>query len=160
MVSADRLDWLSTHEAENGYQFGYSLGTYDTEFKLLDKLLEGVRSAAEPSAYFLGGYLKKLFEADIERWEKVLEDVFNDEKLVNLLAELTWRSGITKRSAKRLLTAAEKNKVSIEQLQLFTYGGVIQSIPEEVFNEWANFLLEETTGKGAYVLLDMFLSFC
>lgn len=151
------IDWLSTHDAENGYQFGYALGTQDTGFKLLETLLEGARSISEPSAFFLGGYLKALFEADRERWEKVLEGILNDEKLAKLLAEITWRSGITKKAAEQILKAAKADSVPIEQFQLFIYGGVIKLVPEETFNEWAKFLLEETTGKGAAILLDMLL---
>ncbi len=151
------VGWLSTHDAENGFKFGYALGILDKNFKLLGMLFEGARNVAELSGFFLGGYLKAVFESDKERWEDILDGIYKDNKLAKLLGELTWRSGITKRAAERVLDAAKADKVSIQQLQLFTYGGVLREIPSETFSDWAKFLLEETKGQGPYVLLDMFL---
>ena len=149
--------WLCSHDAENGYKFGYALGKQDSKFEFLYTLLHEVQSVTEPSAFFLGGYLKSLFEVNTEHWEKVLDEVSNNDHLSNLLPELTWRSGITNRAAKRILDAAKAKRISIEELQIFTYGGVIRSIPEDTFIELAKFLISEESGKGAFVLLDMLL---
>ena len=76
------LNWLVTTEAEKGYHFGHELGKRDSEISLLPTLLKAQRNAGEDaSAYFLGGYLRALFEAEPSVWEAQLDALINDAKL-------------------------------------------------------------------------------
>ncbi len=71
-----------TTDVQKGYHFGYELGMRDKDFSLLPILLEAQRRTSEnASVYFLGGYLRALFERNREMWEKQLDALTEDKNL-------------------------------------------------------------------------------
>ena len=125
------LSWLMTTEADNGYLFGYEVGRRDTGFSLLPILIEALKSTkGNVSAYFLGGYFKAIFEKDKELWENQLDRLIEDHILNVWVPELTWRSGMTDRSAIRVLSLAESGIIGVLHFRMFQYGGVIRGLSE------------------------------
>jgi len=152
--------WLTTERAKRGYQFGYELGKLETDFSLLEKLIEEQKKAGpNGNVCFLGGYFRALFERNVSLWENKLELLSKDETLKRFVPELTWRSGITDRAAKRILSMAEKGEINIDSFWMFRFGGVVKHISEPVFIDCINFLLKETSGLGAVIALSLFYSF-
>jgi hypothetical protein len=148
--------WLTTEKAKRGHQFGYHLGMLDKDFSFLEKLLEQQRSAGSTGSLgFVGGYFRALFEREVSLWEDRLDSLSEDNSFKGLILELTWRSGITDRAAKRLLTMLQKGDITIDGLGIFRFGGVIQKLSEPVFIEWAVYLLKESSGIGSLILLDL-----
>ena len=151
------LDWLVTTEAQKGYQFGHELGERDSEFSLLPTLLKAQRSASEnASAYFLGGYLRALFEAEPSLWEAQLDALINDAKLRLLIPELTYRSGLTDRAGLRLLELAKSRITNVNHFGFFAYGQAIKSLSDEVFTQWITFLLSASNKSSVSLALDFF----
>jgi len=149
--------WLTTDEAREGYAFGYELGKADAEFSLLSTLLiEQEKAGEKGSAAFLGGYLRALFEKNPQLWEDVLDSATSNENLRKWVPEMTWRSGMSDRAALRILELAQKGDIEIGHFGMFAYGGVIKRVSEPVFSQWAEYLLQEPTGLGAYILLNLF----
>lgn len=148
------LHWLVTAEAQNGYRFGYELGKRDKDFSLLSILLESQRKANKnPSGYFLGGYLRALFERNQERWERELDLLMEDEKLNVSLPELTWRSGISNRAALRILELAEKGVIDADHFRVFCFGDVIKNLSEDIFKKWIEFLLSSSNTSAISIAL-------
>ena len=136
------LDWLVTSEAKKGYQFGQELGKKDDKFFLLPTLLDAQRSADKnASAAFLGGYYRAIFDSDPALWETRLDALIDDRQLNRLIPELTSRSALTDRAARRILNLAKKGIITIDDFKTFTYSEAIKNLSEEVFNEWIVFLL-------------------
>ncbi len=151
------LQWLVTTEAQNGFRFGYELGQRDFSFSLLPTLLAAQRYATEnPSVFFLGGYLRVLFEKEQARWEEQSDLLAQDEVLRVWLPELTWRSGLTDQAAKRLLTLAHENAINIGSFRLFSTGRLIQALSEDVFLEWVHILFNSTHPYATSILLDLY----
>ncbi|MBF7081704.1 hypothetical protein IT084_01740 [Desulfallas sp. Bu1-1] len=151
------FSWLMTERAKKGHAFGYELGKADAGFSLLPTILSKQAKAGEKgSAFFLGGYFKAVFEKNPQLWEEILDTAASDDNLRGLIPELTWRSGITDRAAVRLLELAQKGYIEINDFGMFRFGGEIRKLSEAVFFQWANFLLQEPTGQGAQILLDLF----
>ena len=151
------LDWLVTAEAKKGYDFGYQVGKRDNGFTLLSELLEAQRRAGEnASAYFLGGYLCALFEADPSLWEAQLDTLIDDAKLRLLIPELTYRSGLTDRAGLRLLKLAKRGIINVNHFGFFAYGQAIKSLSNEVFTEWITFLLRDTDKSSVALALNFF----
>jgi len=149
--------WLTTDRAKRGYQFGYELGKLDTNFSLLEKLIDKQRKTdSNGTIYFLGGYFKALFERNTSLWENKLELLSKDHFLGKFIPELTWRSGITDRAAKRILSMAKKGKIDINNFGIFRFGGVVKQISESVFIEWIKFLLRDSSGLGTVIALGLF----
>ena len=101
----EELSWLVTEEAKNGYRFAYKLGQIDKDFILLPILLNAQKIASEDkkaSDYFIGGYLKALNERDNKRWELLMDDLSEDDKLASWIAGFTWRSGVSDNAALRI----------------------------------------------------------
>jgi len=154
------LHWLVTEDAQNGFRFGYELGKKDKDFSLLSMLLHAQRSAmGKPSAYFLGGYFRSLFEKDQERWEKQLDLLAEDEKLIVWVPEVTWRSGLTDRAALRILSIAEKGFITIRHFRLFGLGTIVGNISENVFKKWIEFVLASSDIYAGSVALDLYYRF-
>jgi len=135
------LSWLVTTEAKNGYKFGYELGKRDNDFCLMPTLLDAQRNAGDnASVYFLGGYFRTIFESDLAEWEEQLDALVEDTTLNVAIPELTHRSGLTDRAGLRLLNLAKGGITGINHFGIFVYGKAIESLSEEVFTTWIEFL--------------------
>jgi hypothetical protein len=149
------LNWLVTTEAKNGFRFGYELSRRDEGFTLLAMITEEQKNVgANASVYFLGGYLRVLFEKDQQRWEQLLDSFSQDEKLRIWVPELTWRIGkLSDRAALRVLKLVDEGTVDVGHLQMFAYGGVIKELSEDIFKKWIEFLLSHSNVYAAYIAL-------
>ena len=143
------LHWLVTVEAKKGYHFGYELGKRDDGFSLLPTLLGAQRNAGENgSIYFLGGYFRAIFEKDELLWEEQLDALVDDTTLNIAIPELTHRSALTDRAGLRLLNLAENNIIGINHFRIFGYGRAPESLSDQVFTKWIQFLMD-TADKSA-----------
>jgi len=152
------LEWLVTIEARNGYRFGYEIGKRDTAFSLLPMLTEMQKGAGEnASTFFLGGYLRVLFEQEQERWESLLDSFAQDSRLAALVPELTWRSGrVTNRAALRILELANQGAVDFRHFQMFVFGGLVGELTEDVFTRWIEHLLSYPDAYATHIALALY----
>ncbi len=153
------LPWLVTPEAKGGYRFAYELGKQDKEFSLLPLLLEEQRAVAEDenaSDYFLGGYLKALFERDPKLWEDLMDKLAEDKKLAGWVSSFTWRSGVSDQAALRILSLANKGILKTHHFRVFGLGSVISNLSEDVFIQWVEFLLSSPEDYAASIALDLY----
>lgn len=150
------LHWLVTEEAKNGLRFGYELGKRDSEFSLLPMLLGAQREASENSdSYFLGGYFRAMFDTDVALWEQEIERLVEDSKLNVLIPLLTrYSSGMTDRIGLRLLELAESRITSVSEFSVL--GTAIESLSDEVFTAWIEFLLGFTDKSVVSIALDLY----
>lgn len=152
------LSWLVTNEAKNGYRFAYELGKQDKDFSLLSTLLEAQKKASaneSTSDYFLGGYLKAIFEKDLQKWELLLDDLAKDEALASWVSTLTWRSGMSDQAAQRILSLAKEGKLKAGHFRVFGLGSVISDLSEDTFVQWIEFLLDNPEDCAASIALDL-----
>ncbi len=151
------LDWLVTTKAGNGFRFGYALGIQDKQNSLLNTLLSAQRKTGEEgSDFFLGGYLRSIFELDSPQWELAFDRLAEDEQLRYLVPDLTWRSGMSDRAALRILRLAEMGQFNIISFQVFALGSSIRDISEDIFHNWITFLLESTDSRAVFIALDLY----
>ena len=152
------LDWLVTAQAKKGYRFGYEIGRQDGGFSLLSCIIEAQSLAEEePSLYFLGGYLRALFEQDPQEWENLMDSFAEDKNKRQWVPELTWRLGqITDRSGWRIVGLMEDGSLTAGQLSGFIYGGVIQDLSEDTFKAWLDQLIIEASIRAAQLALALF----
>ena len=151
------LEWLVTAEAKKGHDFGHQVGKRDNGFTLLSDLLEAQRRAGEnTSAYFLGGYLRAIFEAEPSQWEAQLDALVDDAKLRLLIPELTNQSGLTDRAGLRILKLAKRGIIDTSHFRFFAYGQAIKSLSNEVFTEWIKFLLSIANKSSVSLALNFF----
>ena len=151
------LHWLVTPEAQNGYRFGHELGKRDDGFCLLSTLLDAQRNAEEnASVAFLGGYFCAIFEGNEAEWEDQLDALIDETELNRLIPELTSRSGLTDRAGQRLLYLAKKDIIGVRHFGIFTYGKAIESLSDEVFTAWIEFLLSVTDKSAVSIALELY----
>lgn len=150
------LHWLVTEEAKNGLRFGYELGKRDGGFSLLPMLLGAQREASENSdSYFLGGYFRTMFDTDVALWEQEIERLVEDSKLNVLIPLLTrYSSGMTDRIGLHLLKLAKSRIISISEFGVL--GTAIDSLSDEVFTAWIEFLLGFTDKSVVSIALDLY----
>ena len=150
------LHWLVTEEAKNGLRFGYELGKRDSGFSLLPMLLGAQREASENSgAYFLGGYFRTMFDTDVALWEQEIERLVEDSKFNVLIPLLTrYSSGMTDKIGLHLLKLAKSRIISISEFGVL--GTAIDSLSDEVFTAWIEFLLGFTDKSVVSIALDLY----
>jgi hypothetical protein len=152
------LGWLTTKEAENGFQFGFELARKDTSFRLLPKLIKAQsRSGDQGTAYFLGGYFNVMAQENRALWEDRLDRISKDKHLQRLIPELTWRSAVlTSTGSKRILRLAQRSALKPSDFGIFNFGGNIRSLDESSFKDWVKYFLGTKDKIGSYVLLNLY----
>jgi hypothetical protein len=154
------LSWLVSDKAENGYSFGYELGREDRSYTLLPHCLEALRTAEKNmNGFLVGGYLRGVFEHDSVKWETVLDQVSRDEKLVKLLPELTWRSGMSDEAALRMIQAIQDGRLKSTELSVFMYGRSLEVISEGVFRSIITHLLRPDDDSNYPIALTLFAQY-
>ncbi|MCX6827742.1 MAG: hypothetical protein NT002_00420 [candidate division Zixibacteria bacterium] len=147
------LTWLMTEKAARGVEFGFDLGSIDTVNSFLPLLIESQKRGDNRA--FLGGYFAALLHRDESLWETTLEEIANDDETVGWVPELTWRSGITDRAAKRILELAEAAKIRPEDLEPFSRGGIARKIAESILIGWLRFLLSPGNRKSIAIAMQL-----
>ena len=151
------LYWLVTTEAKKGYQFGHELGKRDDGFALLPTLLDAQRNAGENACvYFLGGYFRAIFDSNVAEWEKQLDALVADTILNIAIPELTNGSSMTDRAGWRILKLAKSGIINVNHFGIFDYFKVIESLSNEVFTAWIEFLLEATEKSAVSIVLHLY----
>jgi hypothetical protein len=151
------LPWLVTSEAQKGMRFGYELGLADSNWQLLDLILNAHReNEMTGEAFLLGGYFRAIYERNPERWEQELDRIEKDATLSKLLPEVTFRSGMSDKAARRILNQVKAGVTPIESVRMFTYGSVFKDLSESVFLEWTDHLVDLSNRFALSLVLDFF----
>jgi hypothetical protein len=103
---------------------------------------------------FLGGYLRAVFEKEVQLWEQTLESL-RDGSLRKMVPELTCRSGMTENALNRIKQMMEKEEITIDNLAFLAFGGIMRSIPQRAFHDFVSYLINEPTGSGAEIALEL-----
>jgi hypothetical protein len=94
-------------------------------------------------------------EASLALWETQLDALAGDELLQKLVAETTWRSGLTDRAMMRVLSLVRTNQIPIAQLRLFALGGVIADVSATVLQDLIDILIDQMGGTGPSIALEI-----
>ena len=150
------LAWLVTDEAKTGYLFGYELAKLDTNNSFLGPICDAQRKPTpNSSSFFLSGYMRAIFETNVDTWEHLLDQFSYDDQIRIHVPELTWRSGMTDRAAVRILQLAQTGQMEVGRFGMFCFGSVIKELSEGVFRQWAEFLVEKPDVRCATVLVNL-----
>lgn len=150
------LAWLTTGDAQNGYEFGYHLGSLDDKSSLFPRILETMKASGESAAdYFIGGYLKAKMESDSADAEGLIERLSKDDSLYTHIIGIIWRSGITEKTIRIAMQLGKEGKVLVEDFSIFCYGSVVENLSEEVFTELVEFLYQANTAEATIIALDL-----
>ncbi len=152
------VEWLVITETQNCARFGYELGSRDKGFSLLPSLLEAQKKAGKSNNItFLGGYFRVLFERNQQKWETQLNQLTSDPELNKLVAELTWRSGLTDKSVLRMLELIKKGISDKSHFQMLR--GNIRGLSIRTITTLAEFLLGCNDAYSISILLQLYDSY-
>ena len=150
------LGWLVTEEARNGYRFGYTLGQQDVDKNAWLDILRSWQEAGDAANdYFVGGYLRAIFERDAGAWAKIIHELVTDATNIKHVPALVWRSGMTDDVAKLVLDLGTAEKFPPQALALFSTGRTSAPISDALFGEWLNFLIGAGTFEAAATALNL-----
>jgi hypothetical protein len=153
------LPWLVTYRPGNGYAFGYELGKQDKDKTLLKPILDARRKSPatdQPNQFFLGGYLRTIFEEDPKQWESLFEELSKEEMFVSLLPELAWRSGVTDKIMEHILSLVEKGTIEFYHMEHFKYGTYIREISDEMLAKFVRVMIAKKQKRASSIALDVF----
>jgi hypothetical protein len=151
------MGWLVINEAQNCARFGYELAKRDEGFSLLPLLLEAQKQSGKVNNItFLGGYFRALFEKNQQEWEMQFELLMSDLELSKLVAELTWRSGLTDKSVLRMLGLIKKGISDKSHFQMLRN---VRELSERTITTITEFLLECNDAHSISILLQLYESY-
>jgi hypothetical protein len=152
----NELGWLVTEEARNGLRFGFTLGQQDVDNSAWPDILKAWQAGGDTAHdYFIGGYLRAIFERDLGVWEKIIHDIATGPTNTQYLPGLVWRSGMTDNVAKLLLDFGKAGKFPLETLRIFSMGQTSAPISDGLFGEWLDFLVGSESFKAAATALKL-----
>jgi len=152
------IEWLVITEKQNCARFGYALGNLNKDFSLLQSLTEAQKKAGKTNNItFLGGYFSALFSKNKQKWEEQLDLLVLDPELNKLVAELTWRSGLTDRAVLRMVELVKKGISDNSHFQMLR--GNISGLSEGTITILAEFLLDCNDAYSISILLQLFDSY-
>ena len=152
------LEWLVTRDAKYGGVFGYELALQDTSESLLPEILDAQRNTGEDgSGFFLSGYMTAILQKDVNRWNEIMREIANDEKLLRFFVELSWRSGITDEIGILMLELVRNGRLPSGEL-----AKIVPGFPNKpsstVVRGWIKAMLEDGRPESIYKALKMFYS--
>ena len=154
----NKLTWLVSSDAKNGYHFGYELCRHDTKFQLLQDILKTYRNMnydpKSSTCHFLGGYMRKLNEIDHDKCEQILDEIFNDSVLYRIIPELIWRVELNDKFAKKLLTLLNKPDMDYNIFQYFQHGP-FGNISNVIFMNWIEKIIEYNTKDSIILAINL-----
>jgi hypothetical protein len=107
------------------------------------------------SDYFIGGYLRAVFECNSGSWEKIVHDLALGPTNTQYLPGLVWRSGMTEDAAKLLLELGKAGKFLPETLGIFSMGQTSAPMSDRLFGEWLDFLIDAKSFEAASAALNL-----
>jgi hypothetical protein len=141
------LRWLVTPEAKNGYRFGYTLGQLDSRREVWPDIRDAYFAAGDDAHdYFVGGYLRAVFEREPKIWERIISEIAAEGQRPEYLPGLVWRSGLSDNVANLILRLAKTGKISPERLGIFSMGRASAPLSDAMFADWLDFLV----GVGSF----------
>jgi hypothetical protein len=125
--------WLTSGEALHAWELGASLARIDHKLAALPRLLES--SPRGPDIRFIAGYLRGAAESRGQNWIDDLLDRWEQQLPAEmaLVAELSWRSSPTDRSAARIAKFAESGRLPAALAAQLTFGGWCLSFSAPAF---------------------------
>ena len=152
------LHWVVTDEAQNGFRFGYEVGIRDLRASLLPDIVEAQRESGKlGTLFFLGGYFRAIREVDPEAWETLMDRIANSKEQKDWIPELTLRSGeLSDRAASRIFNLLEFGTLDTVHLRMFSVGGLLSELSEEVFARWMRLLLDTGEYEAFVTALELF----
>jgi hypothetical protein len=154
------LSWLVTSQAQNGHLFGYRLSERDSNSSFYPALLDAQRQNKENgTTSLLGGYLRAVHDHDAEKWEMLLDNLVNDPALFLLVPEITARSGLTDRTARRTLHLIQANSALQNGLSIFRYSQDIKHLSPSILHEWITYLLLLGSSEPTHTALNLFYTY-
>lgn len=157
-------EWLFTQEARNAHRLGMGLAELDSSEKLFDLLTllqkrSDLKFKDKSSSTLLSGFLLTVFKLEPTKWQRFLDKISLDDKLVHWYADLCWRSHLNDHNAKIILDFVKLDKVDATQFRLFRYGGVVKGLSEEVFDSWVEYLISLNKLDSTVLAIDLFASY-
>ena len=150
------LPWIIREAPSNALYFGYVLGLLDKERLLQENILFILKDSKKTKdLFFIGGYLRALFESNIEEWEKALDFIASENDIQTTIFELTELSGSSNKALDRLLNIANKWPEVTFDFSWLAFGAWIIKIDEERFQNLLDFLLERKKMVSVSVALSM-----
>jgi hypothetical protein len=141
------LEWLVTGDAKNGYRFGHALGLLDADRIGWPELRSAYFSAGDKASdYFIGGYLRAVFDRDPEVWEAVIADISESAPRPERLPAIVWRSGMTERVAALILQLVKTSRIPPDALHIFSVGRGTDPLSDQMLHNW----LDALTNIGSF----------
>jgi hypothetical protein len=150
------LKWLVTRRTKNSYQFGCVFGRLDAEFEAWPDIRDTYFAAGKDGHdYFVGGYLRSVYEREPMIWEKIISEIADQDGNQEHLLGLIQRSGINDNVAGLILRLIKAGEVPPESLCMFSMGRASDPLSDATFAKWLDFLISVGSFSASCTALNL-----
>jgi hypothetical protein len=143
----NELPWLIRLQSNAVYHFALRIGRSDPERYWLPVIRDAyTKSPGLTETAFLTGYLKSIFESDIEIWEQVMFSVAADPATADRFSDFVLDSGLTNSVTRQVIIQCNTGLQSKAALGRWWAGHRLAELDEDVIDELITLQLAEGTG--------------
>jgi hypothetical protein len=127
------LPWLVCENSGPGFGLAFEIGMRDPCRSLFPHILSHYRDKLELTApSFASGYLAAIYEKDSSEWERVILELAEDPVLVRRFSDLVIESGLSDRTALKVVELCRRGAQEIELLGRWTFSARLGKLSRSV----------------------------
>jgi hypothetical protein len=154
------LGLLLQGEQRQSYVFGHQLANDLTDVvPILSLALECLATIEKPNPRLVLGLYRGLFEQSQELWQKNIDRLVADEKLVHLYPDVIRTGDIKKIHLDNLTSLIQRGVLSPNSANALSYGGVTDSIDQDVMADFC-LQLAELGEEASWSALNVIYMYC
>ncbi|MCW0923245.1 hypothetical protein OK411_22940 [Pseudomonas sp. RG1] len=154
------IDLLLEGEQRQSHSFGHQLVLeLADESKLIELALTALSENAKANASFITGLFRGVYEKSPEIWQKHIDYVSSDERLVSFYPELIRTGNIDARHLNKLVELISAGLISTNSANVLSYGGVTSELAPEVVSDFC-LKLSALGEEAAWPALNVMFMYC
>ncbi len=135
-----------------GVELAKALATNELDAQVLDA---AANAGKDVKAEFVGGYLAGVRESDRARWEHLILGFLDNSSLRNFGIECVWRSGISEKILRKMLTLYAERSISSRAFGRMWLSAREDGISQGLVDEIVQALLDRASGNSLAVCVEL-----
>lgn len=146
-------EMLLEGEPRQSFSFGYQIARSSTNLNgLINKSLEILAEKEDGNINFLSGILKGIFEKSKTEWEKILDLILANNRLVQYYPKLIRTGKIEKKQLDELLKLVSSGRIQEYLVDILSYGSVTSNIAQKTIGNFCLSFAEISEDSKVYAL--------
>lgn len=147
---------LCSNDGHKLSQFGFEIGTQDSDRKFLHPILDAKLAAASfGTTQFIGGYLRALRESSEDNWEKLIIKLIFSNKYKKIAGKIIWCSGINNAVLEMMFKACDEGIIELKDFAVLRYSADHQHLDQQIIEKVLSTLIQSNDEEARILALEI-----